>query len=69
MQLVREKELALEHAALCKYELRLAREDIKNLHEKSATQFDVSADLLKSGTQIYFCVAPQRFAPTLILRL
>lgn len=48
VQLVREKELALEHAALCKYELRLAREDIKNLHEKSATQFDVSADLLKS---------------------
>lgn len=49
MQLVREKELAQENETLCQYELRLAREDMKCLQEKSATHFEVSSDLPKFG--------------------
>lgn len=49
MQLVREKELALENAALCKYELRLVREDMKSLQEKAGKHFEVSGDLPKPG--------------------
>lgn len=49
MQLVKEKESALENAALCKYELRLVREDMKSLQEKSGTHSEVSADFPKPG--------------------
>ncbi|KAG0609564.1 hypothetical protein M758_8G193900 [Ceratodon purpureus] len=45
VQLADERELAAEKAAVCEYELRLAREDIKSLQEKLATPVEVAEDL------------------------
>lgn len=49
VQLADERELTAERAAVCEYELRLAREDIKNLQEKLTTLVEVTEDLSEPG--------------------
>lgn len=49
VQLADEKERTAESAAVCEYELRLAREDIKSLQEKLARQSEVVATLSAPG--------------------
>jgi len=49
VQLADERELTAEKAAVCEYELRLAREDIKSLQEKLASRVEVAEDLSGPG--------------------
>ena len=49
VQLADEREMTAEKAAVCEYELRLAREDIKSLQEKLATRVEVSEVLSEPG--------------------
>lgn len=53
VQLADERELAAEKAAVCEYELRLAREDIKSLQEKLATPVEVAEDLSEPGERLF----------------
>lgn len=52
VQLAEEKELTAEKAAVCEYELRLAREDIKNLQEKLSNQVEVASDLSRPDVSL-----------------
>lgn len=53
VQLADERELAAEKAAVCEYELRLAREDIKSLQEKLASCVEVAEDLSGPGVCLF----------------
>jgi len=52
-QLADEREVTAEKAAVCEYELRLAREDIKSLQEKLASRVEVAEDLYGPGVCVF----------------
>ena len=53
VQLADEREVTAERAAVCEYELRLAREDIKSLQEKLATRVEVTEDFSEPGVCLF----------------
>jgi hypothetical protein len=53
VQLADEREVSAERAAVCEYELRLAREDIKSLQEKLATRVEVTEEFSEPGVYLF----------------